>query len=1029
MFNFEANFASLQQTIDLKNALICVLVYRLLLAPYFEVFLARFWQGISGFVVGNSLRFFRSLLCSVNYCVEPLWLRWLKFIGKINEMAIDFETVVPVEGKMVLSDKLGYYVVETLINGVVYQVDVGGVDVISQNFGLMLQKLAQSNCSDLIKSEMSMPNSQHHPTQCLHTNAIRFVGPEVDSVPHVYGMGFTLEKDVFATPAHVWDALDFEFCSVESIRLNGDKSPIVRSIPLSKLKSNMDILVEGCVDGLDLVIFTVPNLSSMLGVKNKKSGIVRKGSPVEVRGSSAYKTLLQSSGAVSGPYEKGKCLFEHTASTVPSYSGCPIMYKDLVIGMHIGASRSSNLGMNIRIIYRLLEFSRDSSHIVESSAVDYGVFKEKTRDVDNEDFSINNYCVVKTKKGGAYVLQDTRRYMDDVVARADATARHLNIVADGETVSWKQCMTKADARRINRDIHDSGRSFAQTGCWADDLVDTDSDYSVEKKADDSKKKRKRGKKGKAKAKQSGKQQPLSDIVVQVSIPDNIRREVSIPTPVPVLAENVRAMNIRYSEPEEFNKHLQRCGTTTARDVKPMKSTKAFNKAMEDNYDLIQGFGIPDVTAQGEVESLNNQTKNIHVIPKPDEKVLEETVEKILPRYPKSSLHEFWSNIDDEVSFDEAFTIALADVDRSSSPGFPYLKMAGGMTNGDFLDRYLGLVKELVHARIKLLASTPVEIVAKYTGPEKVEAGLCDPIRIFVKREPHKLKKIKARTFRLIWSISLVDSICERMLYARQNKREILNWFDVPSKPGMGFTDEHIRLIYDNVMQARSKMTLVDSDVSAWDMSVPEWLLKLDVVRRSRLNGSPVGSVWHTVSSNRMECMCDSVIVTSSGDCFSQKIKGIQKSGTYITGSTNSSMRVMVATILGSDFIIAMGDDAVEHSFDGFEQKYADFGLPVKQSNKVETGFNFCSHNFLKRESDDKPIAIPENLGKGVVNLLLFNSDMHCTREARWASFLDDYRYIDSGIIEEVKQALHRYGWWDQDFAVGGDGQNNIRKET
>jgi hypothetical protein len=949
----------------------------------------------------------------------------LKFIGKINEMAIDFETVVPVEGKMVLSDKLGYYVVETLINGVVYQVDVGGVDVISQNFGLMLQKLAQSKySSDLIRSEMSMPNSQHHPTQCLHTNAVRFVGPaSMESAPHVYGMGFALEKDVFAVPAHVWEALDFDFCSIESIRLNGDKLPIVRSVPLSKLKSNMDILVEGCTDGLDLVVFTVSNLSSMLGVKNKKSGIVRKGSPIEVRGSSAYKTLLQSSGAVSGPYEKGKCLFEHTASTVPSYSGCPIMYKDLVIGMHIGASRTSNLGMNIRIIYRLLEFSRGSDHVVESSAVDYGVFKERTRDIDEADFSVNNFCVVRTKKGGACVLQDTQRYMDDVVARADAAARHLNIMSDGEAVSWKMCMSKADARQINRNIRDSGRSFAQTGDWADDLVDTDSDYSVEKANGSKKGKKKRSKRRKQKSQKS-----KSD-VVQVDIPDNYRREVSIPTPVPVLAENVQRMNIRYSEPEEFNKHLQRCGTTTARDVKPMKSTKAFNKAMEDKYDLIQGFGIPDVTAQGEVESLDNQTRNIHVIPKPDEKVLEEAIEKILPRYPMSSLHEFWSDIADEVSFEEAFDAALADVDRSSSPGFPYLNMAGGMTNGDFLDRYLGYVKKLVHARIQLLASTPVEIVAKYTGPEKVQAGLCDPVRIFIKREPHKMKKIRSRTFRLIWSISLVDSICERMLYARQNKREILNWFDVPSKPGMGFTDEHIRLIYDNVMRARSEMTLVDSDVSAWDMSVPEWLLKLDVVRRSRLNGSPVGSIWHTVSSNRMECMCDSVIVSSSGECFSQKIKGIQKSGTYITGSTNSSMRVMVATILGSDFIIAMGDDAVEHSFDGFEQKYADFGLPVKQSNKVETGFNFCSHNFLKRESDGKPIAIPENLGKGVVNLLLFNSDMHCTREARWASFLDDYRYVDKEIIDGVKQALHKYGWWDQDFAVGGDGQNNIRKET
>lgn len=261
-----------------------------------------------------------------------------------------------------------------------------------------------------------------------------------------------------------------------------------------------------------------------------------------------------------------------------------------------------------------------------------------------------------------------------------------------------------------------------------------------------------------------------------------------------------------------------------------------------------------------------------------------------------------------------------------------------------------LVVESVYARLELLSK--VELSDKLTAVDLVRLGLCDPVRLFVKQEPHPKRKIETRRFRLISSVSLVDQLVERLLFGYQNQLEIAMWKTCPSKPGMGLSEgSQAKAIWDQVAYKHTTCPAVEADISGFDWSVQEWELRADVEMRIILGG------FHekvaNAARNRFKCLSLSVFQLSNGTLIAQAIPGLMKSGSYCTSSSNSRIRCLMAKLIGSPWCIAMGDDSVEGYVHGAQEAYKKLGHDCKDYQLCETSFqktgdklksfNFCSH--------------------------------------------------------------------------------------
>lgn len=331
-------------------------------------------------------------------------------------------------------------------------------------------------------------------------------------------------------------------------------------------------------------------------------------------------------------------------------------------------------------------------------------------------------------------------------------------------------------------------------------------------------------------------------------------------------------------------------------------------------------------------------------------------------------------------FLEDFKEAISSLTPTAGSGLPYVIWQNRKEHHHWINDpdYLPVIARFVWDR--LLKMSQIDCL-ELSPVELVKRGLVDPIRVFVKGEPHKASKLAEGRYRLIMSVSLVDQLVARVLFSNQNRREISLFDAIPSKPGMGLSsDGQVRQFTETLRQlsgAKSADELVSNwplfvlptDCSGFDWSVQDWMLtdEMEVRRRLTFESIPLldqlRRAWcHSISN--------SVFMLSDGTLLAQTLPGIQKSGSYLTSSSNSRIRVMCAYHAGSSWAIAMGDDALEDpsEYSGTKiQKYKELGFKVE----VGTSFEFCSMNFVAPS-----VAVPVNVGKMVYKLL--NSyNPHC----------------------------------------------------
>lgn len=373
------------------------------------------------------------------------------------------------------------------------------------------------------------------------------------------------------------------------------------------------------------------------------------------------------------------------------------------------------------------------------------------------------------------------------------------------------------------------------------------------------------------------------------------------------------------------------------------------KSARERFPELKDFDWPERGTGAELDSLLFQATRFRKTNPPSN--LNKAVNALLDEYPRiqqrSCLRGEWDPLSLKAEIQK---IAENEVKADSSPGVPLAVL--GTTNGAVLANHMQFVVEAVYARLELLSR--VELDSSFTAVDLISMGMCDPVRLFVKQEPHPRRKIETRRFRLISSVSLVDQLVERLLFGYQNKLEISMWQTCPSKPGMGLSEStQAGVIWNQLKYKHSICQAAEADISGFDWSVQEWELQADVEMRIKL-GSFDDKVARA-ARNRVKCLSLSVFQLSSGRLISQAIPGLMKSGSYCTSSSNSRIRCLMAKLIGSPWCIAMGDDSVEGWVENAQDKYLELGHDCKdyvlcQSRYVQHGtelssVNFCSHHI------------------------------------------------------------------------------------
>lgn len=342
---------------------------------------------------------------------------------------------------------------------------------------------------------------------------------------------------------------------------------------------------------------------------------------------------------------------------------------------------------------------------------------------------------------------------------------------------------------------------------------------------------------------------------------------------------------------------------------------------------------------------------------------------------------------------------LPSMKRDSGPGHPWVELA--KTKGEIIDRYREMLVDAVLETVELWGNTPHGSLPE-DPVELIEKGFSAPMRTFVKNEPHASDKIESGRLRLIIMVPMHLVLAEMLIFGTQNNEEIAHWAEIPSKPGLGLAeDHHIKSIFEEVDAQREKVA--QADVSGFDFSLCEEFFKYDAKRRVRLAGAEEKSIFANACYNAHHVMCRAVYALSDGRMFKQLHPGVMKSGRYVTSSTNSFIRVMLAFCIGALWAIAMGDDSLETAVDDAQQRYARLGLTVKFYDLIgcPTSFDFCSHIF------QDGVAWPSKPGKMLYNLLS-QSGTESQLIQQFQQWFFEMRHHPQ--VDEWTRVIERSGW-------------------
>lgn len=382
------------------------------------------------------------------------------------------------------------------------------------------------------------------------------------------------------------------------------------------------------------------------------------------------------------------------------------------------------------------------------------------------------------------------------------------------------------------------------------------------------------------------------------------------------------------------------------------------------------FVYPPIDCQAEIDSFNVQSDKFNTVPSPNQQTLLRILDRLETFYEKSKWEIRKDFCSDQHIVDTIENIMKLNHDKN--PG-AILTREGYTTNQAVVDK-LGIEGLTAEVRKRLTALLETEDT-KYVA---------DPVRIFQKPEAHKAAKAATKRWRLIWGVSLLDQIVDRMLYGPVCEASLENSDTQAAKPGYNFKGGGIHRM---VTSKASKPKLWTSfDASSFDFTVAGW--QLDLVRelneRLCITQGSLRSAWITLSKKREEAIKYGSFVFSNGTVCRQTLPGIQKSGRYTTIDGNCKITIGnrvyydITCQVKSDpqGMDVMGDDQVAYDV-GDPQEYVKFckqqcgiTLTVECPPGPYHEQNFCSATITKTQNGIYA-SVPANYGKcawGLANM-------------------------------------------------------------
>jgi hypothetical protein len=376
--------------------------------------------------------------------------------------------------------------------------------------------------------------------------------------------------------------------------------------------------------------------------------------------------------------------------------------------------------------------------------------------------------------------------------------------------------------------------------------------------------------------------------------------------------------------------------------------------------------------KAEEESMRVQAKSVKRIAPIPESELNEAIAVVCRLYPQTSV-----TLQQCVSISN-IQAALSAVNLDASPGYPYGKLFN--TNKDLLANPAAscAVVQAALWRVEQLSKVELSESELFDDPSlAINRGWCDPMRVFVKDEPHSMKKRQQRRWRLINSLSITDQIVERLLFSTQDSAEIAVWEHIPSKSGMGLDDESVSKL---LRYADANNLNLSTDVENWDWRAPDQFIRAEAKCRVLLNQARDVS-WERCVLNWYVLHSHRVLMLSNGTCFKRTILGGQASGRKVTSSSNGRARCLLEAVVAARLgyepaFMTQGDDAVtycpEGKADAVIRMYSElFDITLTDAiHRKDCGVvNFCSQTMTR----DPLSCVPERPQKQLAKFLASTS--------------------------------------------------------
>lgn len=238
----------------------------------------------------------------------------------------------------------------------------------------------------------------------------------------------------------------------------------------------------------------------------------------------------------------------------------------------------------------------------------------------------------------------------------------------------------------------------------------------------------------------------------------------------------------------------------------------------------------------------------------------------------------------------------------------------------------------------------------------------DPIKVFVKREPHKAEKVRDERYRIISAVSLVDTMIDRILF-----REFSEFLkDAEAPPSNSFSP--LSGGYTWIRRRFSGKRVMSLDKKSWDWTMPEWVIKACfklICKLAYFQNKEFKNRWIRIARARFTCLYrNAVFQFPDGSQAQQAFWGIQKSGCYLTLATNSLSQWLFCVAADPSLdtedlwiaYLSQGDDEAreapktEQETQAYVKRLEELGCIVKEYHISEPNepFEFCGFIFHRR---------------------------------------------------------------------------------